>query len=191
MGHKEDLLAGAKAALIERGYANTTARDIVAASHTNLASIGYHYGSLDALLTQAMIDMMGEWGSKFAEASAEQKAKSTEAKFRAVWGALLKLFETDRALAIASFEIGVQAVRSPELRAIFAEVYEGVRRDLPEDFLDPEKLDAKTRRAVGSLLLAIISGVTVQVLLDPEGAPTADELTLAMKTIAKAFMAKG
>src|ERR1700755_1215632 len=120
MGHKEDLLEGAKKVLIERGYSNTTARDVVAASHTNLASIGYHYGSLDALLTQAMIDMMGEWGGKFAEASTEQKAKSTEAKFRAVWGALLKLFETDRPLAIASFEIGAQAIRSPELRAIFA-----------------------------------------------------------------------
>ena len=47
MGHKEDLLAGAKQVLIERGYSNTTARDVVAASHTNLASIGYHYGSLD------------------------------------------------------------------------------------------------------------------------------------------------
>ena len=30
MGHKDDLLAGAKKVLMERGYANTTARDIVA-----------------------------------------------------------------------------------------------------------------------------------------------------------------
>ncbi len=107
MGHKEDLLDGAKKMLIERGYANTTARDIVAASHTNLASIGYHYGSLDALLTQAMIEMMGEWGEKFAAASAEQKGKDAEARFRAVWRALFKLFETDMALTQASFDIAV------------------------------------------------------------------------------------
>ena len=188
MGHKDDLMAGAKAALLERGYANTTARDIVAASHTNLASIGYHYGSLDALLTQAMIEMMGEWGEKFEAAASEQKAQGTEAKFRAVWSALFRLFESDRALAIASFEIGVQAVRSAELKAIFAGAWEEVRRDMPDDFLDVETLDARTRRAVGSLLLAIISGVTVQVLLDPEVAPTADDLTLAMKTIARAFV---
>ena len=42
MSHKEDLLAGAVACLREKGYAHTTARDIVAASGTNLASIGYH-----------------------------------------------------------------------------------------------------------------------------------------------------
>jgi AcrR family transcriptional regulator len=191
MGHKEDLLAGAKTALIERGYANTTARDIVAASHTNLASIGYHFGSKDALLTQAMIELMGDWGEKFAAAAAENKTKGAEAKFRAVWKHVFKVFEADRALMMASFDIGVQAARSPELQAIFAEAYEQVRHDMPEDFLDVTGLDPKTRRAVGSLLLALMSGVTVQVLLDPKGAPTADDLTLAMKTIAKAFTAKG
>ena len=41
MGHREDLLEGAKRCLYEKGYARTTARDIVAASGTNLASIGY------------------------------------------------------------------------------------------------------------------------------------------------------
>ncbi len=190
MGHKEDLLAGAKACLMERGYANTTARDIVAASHTNLASIGYHFGSKDALLTEAMIEMMGDWGGKFEAAAAEQKAKGSEAKFRAVWRQLFKLFETDRQLMTASFEIAVQAVRSDELKAIFAATYPEVRTELPNDFLEIEGLDPKTRRAVGGLLLALISGVTVQYLLDPKGVPTADELTLAMKTIAKAFTAK-
>ena len=62
MGHKEDLLVGAKRALFEKGYARTTARDIVALSGTNLGSIGYHYGSTDALMTAAMISAMEEWG---------------------------------------------------------------------------------------------------------------------------------
>ena len=79
MGHKEDLLAGAKQVLVERGYANATARDIVAASKTNLASIGYHYGSLDTLLTQAMIEMMGEWGSKFEGAASQPGVVGSEA----------------------------------------------------------------------------------------------------------------
>src|SRR5215216_6791081 len=102
MGHKEDLLEGAKKVLIERGYPNTTARDVVAASQTNLASIGYHYGSLDKLLTQAMVEMMGEWGEKFAAASTEQKDKGAEARFRAVWKALFELFDTETPLAQAS-----------------------------------------------------------------------------------------
>ena len=188
MGHKEDLLAGAKQVLVERGYANATARDIVAASKTNLASIGYHYGSLDTLLTQAMIEMMGEWGGKFEGAASQPGVVGSEAKFRAVWRALFKLFETDRPLLLASFEIATRAERSEDLKAIFAETYIEVRNELPDDFLDLDKIDAKTRRAVGGLLLALISGITVQYLLDHKGTPNADELTLAMKTIAKAFV---
>lgn len=65
MGHREDLLEGAKKCLVEKGFVRTTARDIVKASGANLASIGYHYGSKDALLTQAFTELMEEWGEVF------------------------------------------------------------------------------------------------------------------------------
>lgn len=55
MGHREDLLEGAKRCLLEKGFVRTTARDIVKESGANLASIGYHYGSKDALLAQAYV----------------------------------------------------------------------------------------------------------------------------------------
>lgn len=187
MGHKEDLLAGAKAVLLERGYADTTARDIVAASHTNLASIGYHYGSLDTLLTQAMIEMMGEWGGRFEAAAAAADAASPEAKFRAIWTSLIRMFDTDRALFAASFEIGVRAIRSDELKAIFAQTYAEVRQELPRDIFDVESIDARTRTAIGGVLLALISGVGIQYALDPKGAPSPDDLVLALKAIGKAF----
>ena len=50
MGHREELLDGAAQCLYDKGFGRTTARDVVAASGTNLASIGYHFGSKDALL---------------------------------------------------------------------------------------------------------------------------------------------
>lgn len=58
MGHREDLLEGAKRCLLEKGFLRTTARDIVKESGTNLASIGYHYGSKDALLVQAYVSLI-------------------------------------------------------------------------------------------------------------------------------------
>jgi hypothetical protein len=51
----------------------------------------------------------------------------------------------------------------------------------------PEGVDERTRKAVGGLLLALISGMTMQQLLDPDGAPTAEDLTLAMQTMASLF----
>ena len=64
MGNREALLAGAKRCLIEKGYARTTARDIAAASGVSLAAIGYHFGSKDALMNQAIYEFVGEWGDE-------------------------------------------------------------------------------------------------------------------------------
>jgi AcrR family transcriptional regulator len=191
MGHKEDLLAGAKKCLLERGYANTTARDIVAASHTNLASIGYHFGSKDALLTQAMMELVGEWGEKLSAAADESGVRSSEARFRATWRQILTLFETDRAVMMASFDSAVQAARADDLKQIFVSIWPDARMSLVDDFFVADKIEPKARMAVGGLLLALISGMTVQYLIDPKGAPTADDLTLAIKTIGKAFADKG
>src|SRR6516165_9861946 len=67
MGHREDLLAGAVRCLREKGYGRTTARDIVAASGTNLASIGYHYGSTQALLNAAVFQAMEDFGAEIQQ----------------------------------------------------------------------------------------------------------------------------
>src|SRR6185437_14594009 len=79
MGHREDLLEGAKRCLLEKGYAGTTARDIVAASGANLASIGYHYGSKDALMRQAIIASSEEWGTGVAQVPAGGEAVPADA----------------------------------------------------------------------------------------------------------------
>ena len=60
----------ARSAACMRKDTRTTARDIVAASGTNLASIGYHYGSTEALLQAAMIRAIEEWGEKLERALA-------------------------------------------------------------------------------------------------------------------------
>jgi AcrR family transcriptional regulator len=67
VGHREDLLAGARRCLEKRGYARTTARDLVAESGTNLASIGYHFGSKEALLNEAIGESFQEWAERVRE----------------------------------------------------------------------------------------------------------------------------
>ena len=59
MGNREDLLAGARKVIIERGVAKATARDIAAAAGVSLAAIGYHFGSKERLLTEALTDALG------------------------------------------------------------------------------------------------------------------------------------
>src|SRR5215218_1592676 len=98
MGHREDLLAGAKRCLFERGYAHTTARDIVAASGTNLASIGYHFGSKEALLNAAMIGAIEEWGEEMERALTPDTAPAAAPldRFEETWTRVIGSFATHR-----------------------------------------------------------------------------------------------
>src|SRR5262245_33095494 len=123
MGHRESLLEGAKRCLYEKGYARTTARDIVAASGTNLASIGYHYGSTEALLNAAMIQAIGEWGEEIEHALAadsDPQAAPLE-RFEATWSRVIESFAAHRQLWLATIEATAQTEHLPEVRAFLAE----------------------------------------------------------------------
>ncbi|GGS30425.1 TetR/AcrR family transcriptional regulator [Actinokineospora fastidiosa] len=176
MGHREDLLAGAKRCLIEKGYARTTARDIVAASGANLASIGYHYGSKEALLNAALVQVNAEWGAAVGEVVAASR------DFEAAWTRVTELFAAQRELLVVTFEALAQAEHAPEIRAALASGLDAARACMAKAFLDNTTDD--THRAVGSFCLALLTGVMAQWLIDPATAPTAKDLTLAIRTIA-------
>ena len=54
MGNREELLRGAKQSLVENGWGRSTVRAIADAAGVSHAAIGYHFGSREALLTQAL-----------------------------------------------------------------------------------------------------------------------------------------
>jgi AcrR family transcriptional regulator len=188
MGHREDLLVGAKRCLREKGYARTTARDIVAASNTNLASIGYHFGSKEALLNEALIDAFGEWGAELEAAliaDLGQQATPLE-RFESIWTRLVKLFANDRALCAANFEVFGQIEHLPTVRKVLADGLEQGRDGLGRLFgTVDEDTGHATARAVGSFYQALVTGVMVQWLIDPEHAPSGHDLAVALREIAR------
>lgn len=185
MGHREDLLAGAKRCLYERGYARTTARDIVAASGTNLASIGYHFGSKDALLRAAMMEAFEEFGAELERALAADTGGGPMERFESWLTRVIESLTTQRGVWAASFDIFVQAEHSPEVREVLANGYELARPALGARILgiDEGEVDATTARTVGSFLIALQAGLAAQWLLDPEHAPSAQDMSAALRTI--------
>ncbi|XVV10494.1 TetR family transcriptional regulator [Actinoplanes sp. CA-131856] len=180
MGHREDLLVGAKRALYEKGYARTTARDIVALSGTNLGSIGYHYGSTEALMTAAMLAAMQEWGEVLGKALSE--GDGTPAGF---WRRIIESVGTDRQLWLASVEVMIQAEHNGALRDQLAAGLDAGRRGmaaialgLPED-----QIDDATARGVGSVQMALLSGIVTQWLTDPASAPTPDQIVAGVQQL--------
>jgi AcrR family transcriptional regulator len=187
MGHREKLLAGAKQCLYERGYSRTTARDIVEASGTNLASIGYHFGSKEALLNAAMMEAVGEWGEELERivlADVVDQGADPMERFEAIWARVIESFAAHRPALIASFEAFVQAEHSPELREQMAAGHEEVRMWLAALFRRIGSTAGEgSERAVGSFYLALLNGLMVQWLLDPDRAPSGRDMTEALLTI--------
>jgi AcrR family transcriptional regulator len=185
VGHREQLIEGAKRCLAEKGYQRTTARDIVAASGTNLASIGYHFGSKDALLTQAMIETLGEWGDEVGRVLAQAADASPMNRLEAMWKAIIESFQSQRGVWTASFEVGIIAEQQPELRAHLAKANQLARVGLAAIFLDrPEdEIDEDTAHTVGSFLLAVIPGLFSQWMMDPGSSPGGRSMAEGLRRI--------
>ena len=190
MGHREDLLAGAVQCLRDKGYAHTTARDIVAASGTNLASIGYHYGSTKALLNAAVLAAMEEFGAEMAQAIGDPDAgESTLARLERFWTRVLDSFRASNQVWLATFDIFTVAQRDPEVRAAVADGLEDARTFWARMLYGVDAADEPRARAIGSLHQALVSGVLVQWLIDPERAPSPAELAQGMQAIAEQISA--
>jgi AcrR family transcriptional regulator len=186
MGHREDLLAGAVACLRAKGYARTTARDIVAASGTNLGSIGYHYGSLEALLNNAVLAAIEEWGAQLSAAMAAgiDLAAPFPRRFEQYWAAVLESFDEYRPVWAATFDLFGVAERVPEVQDAIAAGLQDGRLAWAQLLhgIDPEAEPVKAQ-AVGSVHQALLSGVLVQWLTDPDRAPSASDLASGLRLI--------
>jgi len=181
-------MIGAKRCLIEKGYARTTARDIVAMSDTNLASIGYHYGSKDALLNKALVEAISESGLELSAALAEgERGAGPLERFETVWTRMIEQFPSERQLWLATFEAFAQVDHVPVVQEALADGMEQGREGAVEVFKEvgmfKETTDEATLRAVGSFYHALVTGVIAQLLVDPEHAPTGKDLADALRAI--------
>ncbi|RNG03148.1 TetR/AcrR family transcriptional regulator [Streptomyces botrytidirepellens] len=187
MGHREDLLAGAKRCLLEKGWSRTTARDIVAASGANLASIGYHYGSKDTLMREALFAAMSDWADEVQASLAQDATADGEVteRFASGWSRALELVGKHQAMWRAQLEAVMQAEHDPALREAFDRAQPEARQALVGLFhgIDGREVDEETTRVLGSFSMTLVSGMVVQQALNPGLTPDARDLIEAMRRI--------
>ncbi|MGW0993078.1 TetR/AcrR family transcriptional regulator [Streptomyces sp. NPDC002520] len=188
MGHREDLLEGAKRCLLQKGFARTTARDIVKESGTNLASIGYHYGSKDALLAQAYVALVENMSDAFGEAetATQEGAPGSLERFRWVWSNIIDTMREPGSVWRLSME--VMTIELPEVREHLARAQrEGGRglvsllMGLPEDEVSDETADT-----LGRFYLTLMTGLIAQWSFDPKTAADGDALTEGLRQVVEA-----
>lgn len=95
-------------------------------------------------------------------------------------------FDQNRQMWLASVEAFAQAERVPEVRAQFGAGHEEGRVGLAALVLqiDDNQVDDATTRTLGSLLMALVSGMALQRLVDPQRAPTGHDLASGLRQIA-------
>lgn len=173
--HREALLEGALVCLQERGFARTTARDIVAASGANLGAIGYHYGSTERLLNQALLLGFERWMAEL-ETVLRDAADDLGSVLTTIARELPATFERHRPLVRALLEAMAQAEHSPEIREeLIASYRRG--RELVRQLIPAVDAAGDLAPTLASLVLGLYDGLLFQWLIDPEHAPTAADLT--------------
>lgn len=179
MGNREKLLDGALACLYEKGYAHTTARDIVSAAGVSLAAIGYHFGTTEALLSAALVQAMQRWGEELERALVNERDGTLPPGRRrsAIWKRVIASIESNRPLWAVQFELVNEIQRKPELAEHFAAAQTAARDGLAElmEGIDPAAEPDRAQR-VGAFYQALLTGVVVQHLVDPNHALRAADL---------------
>ncbi|MGW7508803.1 TetR/AcrR family transcriptional regulator [Streptomyces massasporeus] len=192
MGHREDLLEGAKRCLLAKGFLRTTARDIVKESGTNLASIGYHYGSKDALLAQAYVEMVEGMSDAFEGGGELRGEPGSLERFAEVWANIIGTMRDPGSMWRLSTEIVAMGDQLPEVRDHLARAQrEGARGIVtlfhggPEEDVTDEQVDT-----LGYFYLTLMMGLMAQWTFDPKSAPEAGQLAAGLRQVIEAAEGK-
>lgn len=187
MGHREDLLEGAKRCLLEKGFVRTTARDIVKESGTNLASIGYHYGSKDKLLAEAYVSLVEGLSDDFTPAmgTAGGTEPGSLSRFQEVWSNIIATMQEPGSLWRLSMEIVAMGDQLPAVREHLAQAQREAGRGIIPLFLGGREEDVSEEDvdSVGQFYNALMTGLICQYVFDPTTAPTAQQLTEGLRRV--------
>ncbi|MDI6519018.1 TetR/AcrR family transcriptional regulator [Streptomyces coelicoflavus] len=187
MGHREDLLEGAKRCLLDKGFARTTARDIVKESGTNLASIGYHYGSKDVLLAQAYIELIEAMGGAFEgeRPALDDTEPGSVERFQQVWSNIIGTMREPGSIWRLSMEVLVMGDRMPELRDHLGRAQREAGRGIIPLLMGgrEEDITDETTDTLGAFYVTLMTGLIAQWTFDPKSAPDADTLTEGLRRV--------
>jgi AcrR family transcriptional regulator len=168
---RDRLLAATREAIRDVGLPAATAREITGRASANLAAIPYHFGSKDALVTEALVSeardlLAGVWELLGLDRPAVDRAT-------AAVGLLNDLFDDARAQVPVYLAALSSAPHSPQVQAGLGDLWVELRDRLAQDIATqseagdlPAWVDPS---AMAALILALVNGVVVSSVIDPNG----------------------
>lgn len=162
--NRQLLLDGALRCLERLPAEHVTARAIADESGANLASIGYHFGSKDDLVTAAVIEGLDRWLAEVEQNLAVVRAGTPSARYRRARAVLAETQRQHAGLVQNFFAAVAKAPHDPRVRERLAE---GIVRTGPAIARLLGLGDDQAGIDAGALVLALFDGLLLQVMLDP------------------------
>ncbi len=163
--NRQQLVEGALRCLARLPAERVTARAIADEAGANLASIGYHFGSKDELVTEAVLAGLDRWLDEVAAGLADLGEHTPAEAFRRA-GEVVDATRAERAGLATHLVVALaRAQHDEKVRSLLAAGFRRTRPALAAVLglgADPAGEDA------AGLALALFNGVLLQALLDPD-----------------------
>jgi AcrR family transcriptional regulator len=162
--NRSNLLEGTLRCLERLPPERITARAIAQESGANLASIAYHFGSKDELVTEAVIEGLDRWLDEVARALADLESAEPAARYRRASGVIEA--SRRRHAGLAKNFIGALAKAQHDAR-VRETLAAGFRRTRPNVAALLDLGNDQAGEDAAGLVLAQFNGLLFQALLDP------------------------
>jgi AcrR family transcriptional regulator len=163
--NREALLEGALRCLEDHPSSKITARQIATASSANLNSIGYHFGSTEALLAEAMAMGFGRWLDEMTSEMGDLAEMDTVLRILRAGEILIAGVERRSGLLHAFLTAVANAPHNPKLKAVLGQRFSESRTRIAE-LLGLGDDDAAIDAA--SLIIANFDGLLVQAAISDD-----------------------
>jgi AcrR family transcriptional regulator len=185
--NRQQLIEGTLRCLDRLPAERITARAIAAESGANLASIAYHFGSKDALVTEAVVEGLDRWLDEIGTALGRLDAGSSEDSLRAA----ARVIEAtrERHIGLARNFLGAlsRAQHDSRIRALLTEGFRHSRRNVAAVL---ELGDDQVAEDVAGLLHSLFTGLLFQTLLDPDLAIERERMNCSLARLRAALPAE-
>jgi AcrR family transcriptional regulator len=163
--NRSNLLEGTLRCLERLPAERVTARAIAAESGANIASIAYHFGSKDELVTEAVIAGLDLWLEEIAGALGELERLEPAARLQRAATAIEATRRHHAGLARNFLGALAKAQHDPRIRAALAD---GFRRTRPRVAALLGLGEDQPGEDAAGLVHSLFTGLLFQALLDPD-----------------------
>ena len=162
--NKSSLLEGTLRCLERLPPERVTARAIAKESGANIASIAYHFGSKDELVTEAVIAGLDRWLAEIAHALGDLEGLEPRARLVRAWAAIDATRERHTGLARNFLAALAKAQHEPRIQSALSD---GFRRTRPRVAALLDLGDDQAGEDAAGLVHSLFTGLLFQSLLDP------------------------